>query len=240
MDEGYTKEYRLLHESHFWWRAREDFVQDILRSLAKEQGFGPILDVGCGDGLGFDVWRRYGEPEGVEPDAGALSCLGRSKGLVHQVPFGPAFSPGKRYGLILMLDSLEHMPDCGAVLGRARELLAADGWLLITVPAFLWLWTSHDDLNEHVTRFTKKTLRAELEAAGFQVATLRYFYQWLVPCKLAARAREHLGKRATRPPSLPPRWLNRLAYGLSRLEWSTYGRTFQMCGSSLLALARHG
>jgi 2-polyprenyl-3-methyl-5-hydroxy-6-metoxy-1,4-benzoquinol methylase len=67
--------------------------------------------------------------------------------------------PQKKYGCILMLDSLEHMPNPEQALDHAGELLADKGYLIITVPALMNLWTSHDDINHHFIRYSKKTLK---------------------------------------------------------------------------------
>ena len=51
-----------------------------------------------------------------------------------------------------MLDVLEHFENPGPALRRAVELLADTGAILVTVPAFLGRWTSHDEINRHFTR----------------------------------------------------------------------------------------
>ena len=107
-------------------------------------------------------------------------------------PFDRSFQPGKRYSLILMLDVLEHLADAPAALAYAVELLEPEGVLMITVPAFRWLWTSHDDMNHHGTRYTKQTFARLADLAGMRIDTCRYFFHWLVPLKLAVRAKECL------------------------------------------------
>lgn len=64
---------------------------------------------------------------------------------------------GKDYSLILMLDVLEHLEDPVGALQHAVDLLTPEGTLLITVPAFMALWTNHDVLNHHLTRYTKRS-----------------------------------------------------------------------------------
>jgi SAM-dependent methyltransferase len=237
MDEGYFASYRILTERHFWWRARDVFLVELLSALTPDGRFGDILDVGCGKGLSFPLLSRFGAVEGVEPFPFPAGMEGASN-RIHNVPFDDRFSPGKSFGLILMLDSLEHMPDAQAALETARGLLLDRGFLVLTVPAFMALWTSHDDLNHHQVRFTKSSLGPLLIFAGFEIVEMRYFFQWIAPCKLVTRALERLWPRAPRPPVIPPWPLNQLAGTLSRLEWRTYGRILQAFGSSLLAVAR--
>lgn len=238
MELDYAVRYRQLYERHWWWRSRERFVEDHLEARMPADGFGKILDIGCGDGLFFDRLRRFGEPEGLEPDPSIVSDIGRARGRIYEQPFDADFDPGRRYGLVLMLDVLEHLDDDLDALRRVRALLEPDGLLLLTVPALRALWTRHDDLNHHRTRYTRRTLGTPLGAAGLRVETLRYFFHWLVPLKLAVRTKEALVPGDPAPPTIPTAPVNRLFQALSRLEQRTWGRLPWPLGSSLLALAR--
>jgi SAM-dependent methyltransferase len=137
-----------------------------------------------------------------------------------------------------MLDVLEHLPNPEAALRQAVELLAPGGILLVTVPAFMALWTRHDDLNHHYTRYTQRTLGMLAAAAGVQVSEMRYFFRWPAPAKLAVRLMEALVPGVPVPPTLPPRPLNWLLYTLSRLEERLLARAPIPFGTSVLAIGR--
>ena len=47
--------------------------------------------------------------------------------------------------------------------------------ILITVPAYQWLWSEHDTLHHHVRRYSKKTLKEKLNVSGFRVKYISYF-----------------------------------------------------------------
>ena len=128
MDPAYGARYRALYERHWWWRAREAKILGILERHAPRQGFGPILDVGCGDGLFFPKLQKFGEPRGVETDVDLVSDENRQR--IHIGPFDETFTPSERFGLILMLDVVEHLDDDVAALRYASELLTPDGLLL--------------------------------------------------------------------------------------------------------------
>lgn len=236
MDSQYARDYRDLYERHWWWRAREDLLLTTLRRLRPAGQWGPILDVGCGDGLFFEKLSSLGEVEGIEMDPTGVSPGGKWLDRIHVQSFDETFRPGKRYSLVLMLDVIEHFAEPLPRVRRALDLLADDGKLLVTVPAFLSLWTSHDDLNHHFTRYTKGGLTALLRQAGGDVQQARYFYLWMSPLKLAAHFKELLFPVTPATPGIPPPWLNGLLYGLSRLEQRTVGRLPLPFGSSLLAV----
>jgi SAM-dependent methyltransferase len=217
MDAGYARHYRDLYQRHWWWRAREALVLATIRRLRAGRGPGRILDVGSGDGLFFGRLAEFGEVEGIEPDASLLSAGSPHRARITVAPFDTRFQPGHRYALVLMLDVLEHLPDAVGALRHARSLLEPGGRLLVTVPAFQWLWTHHDELNRHYVRYTRATLRAVAEEAGLRMEASRYFFHWTVPGKLAVRAKERiLGPGG--PERVPAAPVNRALYLLSRAE----------------------
>lgn len=240
MDPTYGARYRDLYRRHWWWRAREAVVVRELEGLAPPGGWSRALDVGCGDGLLFPVLRRFaGEVEGVEPDAALVTTPEPEGGRIHVRPFDEGFRPGRRYGLVLFLDVLEHMVDPEAAVAHAAHLLEPGGVALVTVPAWLHLWTSHDVLNHHVTRYDADRLRALLETA-LEVERVRHFFRWVHKAKLAQRAWEALARPEPSPPRVPPAPVNATLYALSRAEEILLGRVPLPLGSSLLAVARKG
>jgi SAM-dependent methyltransferase len=238
MDADYAQRYRELYERHWWWRARERLIVALLRSLAPAEGWRTILDVGCGDGLFFDRLDEFGDVEGIESDWSLVQHDGRWASRIRIQPFDQTFQPGQRYSLITMLDVLEHLPDASLALRRAAGLLEPDGVLVVTVPAFQALWTSHDDLNHHVRRFTRSTLIHLAREAGFDPVTSRYFFFWTCPMKLLIGLKERMLGRPSAAPSVPPVILNRALFALSLVEQETLGRLPMPFGSSLLLVGR--
>jgi SAM-dependent methyltransferase len=237
VETDYAAEYAKLYNGHWWWRARETFILEALSSLRISPG-STILDVGCGDGLLFDRLSEIGDVEGIEPHGPSVSPEGRWADRIRVQPFDETFHPGKTYGLVLLLDVLEHLPDPVGSLRRAIELLDADGALVITVPAFNVLWTGHDDINHHTTRYTRRLLDEQVRRAGGRLEHSRYFFQWMVIPKLAVRASEALRSTTPKPPDIPPRLVNETLRRLSVAEQRTLTRLDLPFGSSLLAVVR--
>ncbi len=235
MNPEYAATYRDLYERHWWWRAREAL---LVREIAQHQpagGWRTVLDVGCGDGLFFDQLARFGEVWGVESDESLVPANSRHRGRIHIGPFDSSFRPDRRFGLVVMLDVLEHLRDPVAALEHVRGLLQPDGRLLITVPAFPVLWTHHDDLNHHFVRYRKQGLGAVLKQAGLRMLSGHYCFYWLFPVKLVVRGLEHVSGKDGAPAAVPRAWVNRILFGLTRVEQVTLGRLDLPFGSSLLA-----
>ena len=239
MDSEYGRHYRDLYQRHWWWRARERLILDVLRAHRPASGWRNVLDVGCGDGLFFDELARLDGVklvEGVEPDASLVSPNGPHYGRIHVAPFDARFQPGRRYSLVLMLDVLEHLPDPTAAVSHAMSLLEPDGIFLATVPAFMSLWTRHDELNHHYTRYTQHSFREMAGGAGLNIRTARYFFHWLAAAKVATRLKEALVAGAPDVPNVPATPVNRVLYALSRFEERVIGAARLPFGSSLMVL----
>jgi SAM-dependent methyltransferase len=241
MDTEYGARYRDLYERHWWWRARERLVLDTLHRHRPPAGWRRILDVGCGDGLFFDALDRLEGVElveGVEPAHALVSPSGRHARRIHVVPFDAGFDAGHRYSLVLMLDVLEHLSDPVAALGHALSLLEPDGVFVATLPAFRALWTRHDDLNHHQTRYDRQSMRELANRTGLRVDEARYFFHWTAVAKLATRLVEAILPGEPASPTVPPAPINSALYALSRLEQCVAAALPIPFGSSLLVVGR--
>lgn len=238
MDESFREEYAELYSRHWWWRARQDFLTEQLgiRSLCNGAR---ILDVGCAAGGFLPTLARFGDVYGVEPDAALRDQAGAWRERIHNGPFDDTYQPGVRFGLILILDVLEHLAEPSAALRRALDLLEPNGAILITVPALQLLWTRHDEMNHHYLRFDRTSFTQLAREVGLEIRELRYFFHWLVLPKLLVRASEALIPRQPSPPRIPPKWLNGTLYSLSRAEQSLTRRLRVPWGTSLMIIGGH-
>jgi SAM-dependent methyltransferase len=236
MDPKYGERYRDLFEKHWWWRARSKLILDVLRRLQPAQGWKTILDIGCGDGLFFPQLSQFGEVEGVEPFGELVSHGNPYRDRISICPFDENYRPGKQYSLILMLDVLEHIEDAVGALRHAVDLLAPDGRLVATVPAFMALWTNHDVLNYHFVRYTKSSFRPVARQAGLRIQEERYLFHWTFPVKLGIGFRERLFRLQAQPAQVPARPVNELLFWASRLEQKTLTALSFPFGSSLMVV----
>jgi SAM-dependent methyltransferase len=234
VDTTYAQGYRQLYERHWWWRSRTEFIVNTLRALPAARVHNQILDIGCGDALFFQRLSEFGDVEGVEPSAELVSPDNPYRDRIHFCPFDEAFQPAKRYSLILMLDVLEHLQNPTGALTHVLEMLTRDGTVVITVPAFMTLWTNHDILNHHLTRYTKHTFGKIAEQAKFHVHHQRYLYHWTYPAKLLERGMQRLLGSEPKPPRIPASMVNNALFWLSRVEERAFGKLSLPFGSSLL------
>jgi 2-polyprenyl-3-methyl-5-hydroxy-6-metoxy-1,4-benzoquinol methylase len=235
MDAAYTKTYADLYRRHWWWRVRERILLEKIRTLLGDRtGTARILDVGCGAGLFFDALEQFGHVEGIESHPIAVEQSGRWRHRIHLGELD-TFAADARFDVILALDVVEHVSSPDVMLRQAATFLARDGRMLITTPAFNWLWTSHDDLNHHVKRYTAREMRELVRKATLEPIETRYLFQSLILPKLALRASEALFASSSSMPRVPPEVLNTALETWFRSENAILG--WLPFGGSVMAVA---
>lgn len=212
-----------IEKVHWWCVSRRDILVDLTRSLVPAGG--KVLDVGCGTGYFIESLMAGPGPtiEGWGLDAEPLAvsmCRERGLGHVHQGSAADLSAVAdQRFDLIFMLDVLEHLDDDQQALREATRLLAPGGRIVVTVPAFRFLWSKHDDVSMHKRRYTRPELAAAFRGAGLPLAKLTYFNAYLFPLALARR----IGRRVTGTDDgvefdVPARPLNELLRKVFRAE----------------------
>jgi SAM-dependent methyltransferase len=123
---------------------------------------------------------------------------------------------GGAYDLVVATDVIEHVEDDVGVLRELRRVAAPGAKLLITTPAYRWLWSAHDDEHQHKRRYTRGLLLRRARAAGWEPEVATYFNSLLLGPIALARALPR-GKEAN-DYDRTPRRLNRALSLPMRLE----------------------
>ena len=93
-------------------------------------------------------------------------------------------------------DVVEHIQDHHAALREIHRTLLPGGYVYITVPAFMIMWSQHDEINHHQRRYRMPELVQLLEKNGFEVTYRSYFNFWLFLPILFARLLSKLFAKA--------------------------------------------
>ena len=169
-------------EEHLWWFRGRRAVIDAFLARAGLSGPLRVLDAGCGTGGNFASYALYGELEGVDPSPAAVDYCHRRgfSGVVcgdaERLPFDDG-----RFDLVTATDVLEHVSDDRRALAEMRRVASSGGVLLLTVPAYRWLWSPEDEGLGHHRRYTYGRLRERLIEAGWAPALHSYFNTILLP-----------------------------------------------------------
>lgn len=237
MDAAYIPTHLEEDRLHWWFRGRLEVLLATLRRVLPRRPV-RLLELGCGSGNVLVALTQFGEAIGMEADPTMLAAA-RAAGLdvrAGRLPDDRVVEDGWA-DAVLLLDVLEHVDDVAA-LGAARRALAPDGLLVVTVPAYQWLWSAHDAALGHRRRYTAGRLRRVVEGAGFVVERTSYFSTVLFPAVAIGR----LWKRWRHDPRhdlrRPRPALNRLLARVFALERHLVPHARLPFGTSVLLLAR--
>jgi SAM-dependent methyltransferase len=174
---------RVICEDHHWWFAgRTRALQAVIGNLFPRRPDFKLLDVGCGAGNMIHHLSRYGQVKGLEIDPRPVKKA-RQRGYdvdqfdaTRPMPFAD-----NTFDAVTALDVIEHNQDDLAILADSHRLLKSGGHIVITVPAFMWLWSHNDDINAHVRRYTAAELNQKLAQTGFTVKRVTYNNFFIFP-----------------------------------------------------------
>jgi len=237
----YDAMYRL-EDSYWWYVARRALAVELLNEEVVGREAPLILDVGCGTGANISDFARLTSTIGIDTSIDALHFC-QSRGItavalspLEVLPFGCS-----SFDIVTALDVLEHTDDDLHCLREIHRVSKKKGLVLITVPAYGFLWSEHDEALKHRRRYTAHELRNKLALTGFDVVRTSYFISTLFFPILVLRIWQGLRKSSTHPRTsvyVLPRWINSALVNLLALERKLFQRINIPFGVSIVALAR--
>ncbi len=119
---------------------------------------------------------RFGCAYGVDVDHEAVGyCRERGLDVVVQASGEHLPFPNESVDVATMLDVLEHIADERETLAEVTRVIRPGGHLLVSVPAYRFLWGAQDDVSMHQRRYSAGLLRQRIEDAGLVVRRLTFF-----------------------------------------------------------------
>ena len=79
------------------------------------------------------------------------------------------------FDLVCAFDVVEHVEDDQLAVKEMIRVCKSNGFVFVTVPAFMDLWSKHDEINYHFKRYTSKTLLPLFDSNTGNVIYHSYF-----------------------------------------------------------------
>ncbi|HWA31804.1 MAG TPA: class I SAM-dependent methyltransferase [Rhizomicrobium sp.] len=175
---------------HWYYRAK---AAALIRDLGNA-GPREILDIGAGSGYFSRVLleqtaarRATCVDTGYPADRDDTIC-GKP------IAFRRAIDQS-RADLVLAMDVLEHVPDEKALLSPYIELVPRGTRFVISVPAFDFLWSSHDVFLRHYRRYTLESLERAVRRCGLAVDRSHYYFGAVFPIAAGLRLMERMRRK---------------------------------------------
>lgn len=159
----------------FWLNIDDDI------SFHTEKGTGRLLDVGCNEGRGLNIYKRNAfDPEGLELNERAADEARRAGFTVYTEPLED-FEPQIPYDVLVLSNVLEHSPIPIEMLSHAFRILKPGGQIWISCPnSRSWLrsvfgryWINWH-VPFHLFHFSRDTLGELLRVCGFELKSVKY------------------------------------------------------------------
>jgi SAM-dependent methyltransferase len=230
------------HKSHWWFRGKRNVLERIIDSFNLPREC-KILEIGCGIGANIEMLANFGAVWALEVDEYALDCAIRANsGAVIKkgwLPDGLSAIADREFDLICLFDVLEHIERDDAALRQIRAFLERESKLLITVPAYQWLFSRHDHNMKHFRRYNRENLSDKLTSNGYKVLYSGYMNMLSFPLMAASRFFDRYARKdgVASGVKVPPRVINFALFLAFSLETLWIPRFSSPFGGSVVAVA---
>lgn len=219
------EEYEVMYcqeQAYWWFVSRTELLHLYLREMVSLPPSPRIVDLGCGTGANLEVLSQYGIATGVDFSPAALSfCRKRTLPRLMRATGEQLALATDSIDVLTAMDSLEHIPDDVATLRECYRALKPGGTLLVTVPAFGFLWSEHDEALQHLRRYSAAELTNKMKLAGFTVGKVTHVLFLLFLPVLVMRVLQSFTKKNVVPRTsivMLPWFVNTLLLWINRVE----------------------
>lgn len=222
-------------QSHWYyvakWRA--------IKALIGDASYKSVLDVGAGSGVFSRMMLKDGLAQKsvcLDPNYTDAWLSDHRDDPIRYVRMAVETDAE----LVMMIDVIEHIDDDVSSIALYARMAAPGTRFLLSVPAFNFLWSSHDEFLEHRRRYTLETLEKAVVAAGLRPLKLRYFFGLLFPAVAAMRIADRTVRGGGEPASAlkaTPQWLSKTLIAIHEIERRAIFPINRLAGVTAFCLA---
>lgn len=179
MDKIYYEEYFDLERKHWWFRARKEIIDSVLKAHVPGSS-NKVLNIGAATGETTRWLSAYGPVTSVEFEKDCCAFVKQKLDLdfipasITDLPFAE-----NSFDLIASFDVIEHVEDHIQATAEMIRACKPGGVIAITVPAFKFMWSKHDDINHHKRRYRLKELMILFDKHRGEIIYKSYFNTFL-------------------------------------------------------------
>ena len=147
----------------FWFKGKNNLIDILMSKISKKGEKLKILNIGAGTSDDLKILNKYGDNYLIDINKNALNlnkylCIEKRVADAHKLPYQDDF-----FDIVVSFDVFEHMSNDNKVILEVHRVLKKGGRLVFIVPAFNFLFSSHDKALGHKRRYNKKMLKELLK-----------------------------------------------------------------------------
>ncbi len=185
-----------VEDRHWWHQHKRQIVHKLIKVFAGKRG--KVLDIGAGTGRMLSELKQMGwQVKGVDTEKQAVKQSQRRGIELKLCDINKQSLPFKAnsFELVLCLDTLEHLTNEVKALKEINRVTKPGGIIILTLPAYQWLYSYWDKMLGHKRRYSKQSLKKIIKAKNFNIEYLGYFSMFIFPLAILVRLiKKLLGK----------------------------------------------
>ena len=156
MEKAVYKRHIENHSTHWWFQARKQIIEKIIKNKFKKKI--NILDFGSGSGVNIKMLSKFGFVNIYEPHELTNKYLKEKFNNKNKYKILKDLDNSK-FDLIVMADVLEHIKNDKKIIKKLSKNLNKEGHILLTVPAYNFLFSKKDEILGHFRRYKKREIK---------------------------------------------------------------------------------
>ena len=160
-------------KTHRWFSVRRELISKFIKKYSKMKKL-KILDYGCGSGTNIKALTKFGDVYCYEKDKRTLDYLSSEYKKDKKVIIIKNLKRQIKYDLIILADVLEHIKEDSNALKTLKNFLKPQGQILITVPAYNFLFSKKDEVLKHFRRYGYNEIK-NLISKNFKILRITFF-----------------------------------------------------------------
>ena len=202
-------------ESSFWFKGKRDLISNLFKENLTKKNI-KILSIGVGTGDELRVLNKFGKIYIVDINKKALDLIPKKLYYKKKVCNAVKLSfKDKIFDVIVAFDVFEHIKEDKLAIKEIYRVLKNKGFLFFSVPAFQFLYSSHDKALNHYRRYSKNRLKNLLK--NFKKIDLYYWNFFLFPLIALIRLIKKKSKPKVDKDQINP-FLDSLFFKLLKIE----------------------
>ena len=160
-------------KTHWWFSVRRELISKFIKRYSKNKKL-KILDYGCGSGTNIKALTKFGDVYCYEKDKRTLDYLSSEYKKDKKVIIIKNLKRQIKYDLIILADVLEHIKEDSNALKTLKKFLKPQGQILITVPAYNFLFSKKDEVLKHFRRYGYNEIK-NLISKNYKILRITFF-----------------------------------------------------------------